>query len=122
MHGEHFLVGAGAFVEFKATLCDDIAGEIAFYIPNFDEPGSRAEHQLYVVHDGVELLIAQAVDDEAGQSGYNPFVRVLHGMDPPAQPGDTLLLRSTNLNGIPFSVMVWRPPSEYESWIRVEVP
>jgi len=122
VHGEHFLVGPGAFVEFSIPLCEDITGEVAFYIPNFDVEGSRALHQLFVVHDGAETLIAEATDDEAGQRGYNPFVRVLSGTDPVAIAGDTLLLRSTNLNGYQFSVMVFNPPSEYESWILVTVP
>lgn len=122
VHGEHFLVGIGAFVEITIPLCDDITGDVAFYIPNFDQDGSVALHQLFVVHDGVETLVAEATDDEPGFSGYSPFVRVLSGEDPDVSPGDTLLLRSTNLSGAPFSVMVWRPPSEYESWILVEVP
>jgi len=122
VHGEHFLVGQGAFVEFAIPLCADITGDVVFYIPNFDEEGSQALHQLFVVHGGTETLIAEAVDDEAGQSGYNPFIRVLAGTDPDAQPGDTLLLRSTNLNGYQFSVMVFHPPSEYESWILINVP
>lgn len=122
VHGEHFLVGPGAFVEFTATLCDDITGDVVFYIPNFDVEGSQALHQLYVIHDGAETLIAEVMDDEPGFSGYNPFVRVVSGEDPDVIPGDTLLLRSINLSGADFSVMVWRPPSEYESWIVVEVP
>lgn len=122
VHGEHFLVGAGAFVEFSVTLCADITGDIAFYIPNFDVAGSEALHQLFVVHDGVETLIGEAIDTEAGQSGYNPFIREVSGVDPDVQPGDKLLLRSTNLNGFQFSVMVWRPPSEYESWILINIP
>jgi len=122
VHGEHFLVGQGAFVEFETILCADITGDVVFYIPNFDVTGSEALHQLFVVHQGSEQLIAETVDGEAGQSGYNPFVRELTGVDPDVQPGDKLLLRSTNLNGYQFSVMVWRPPSEYESWILVTVP
>lgn len=122
VHGEHFLVGPGAFAEFEIPLCDDITGDVTFYIPNFDEPGSEALHELFVVHDDEETLIASVIDDEAGQSGYNPFVRQVHGADPDAEAGDILRLRSTNLNGIVFSVMVWQPPSEYESWVLVEVP
>jgi hypothetical protein len=122
VHGEHFLVGPGAYAEFSTVLCDDITGDITFYIPNFDVAGSEALHQLFVVHDGEEFLIAQATDDEAGNSGYNPFIRQLTGNDPDAVAGDTLLLRSTNLNGYQFSVMVWYPPSQYESWILVTVP
>lgn len=123
VHGEHFLVGPGAFTEFAIDLCADLTGAVALYIPNYDQAGSRALHQLLVQSaDGGEQLIAQAIDDEAGQSGYNPFVRVLAGADPIAGPGDQLVLRSTNLSGAAFSVMVWQPPSEYESWILVEVP
>jgi len=122
VHGEHFLVGAGSYAEFSTVLCDDITGDVTFYVPNYDESGSRALHQLFVVRNGVETLIAQAVDDEAGQNGYNPFVRQVVGVDPDARAGDRLLWRATNLNGIPFSVMVWYPPSDYESWVLVEVP
>ena len=123
VHGEHFLVGRGAFVEISTTLCDDISGEVVLYIPNFDQEGSVALHELLVVHaDGHETLVAEATDDEPGFSGYNLFVRVIAGTDPDVRPGDRLVLRSTNLSGAPFSVMVWRPPSEYESWIVVEVP
>lgn len=121
VHGEHFLVGPGAFVEFAVTLCGDITGDFTLYIPNFDELGSRARHELFVVHEGEETRIGDAIDEEPGSSGYNPFIRVIEGVDPDVVPGDTLLLRSTNLSGAAFSVMVWRPPSEYESWVLVEV-
>ncbi|MCB9598452.1 MAG: hypothetical protein H6719_37405, partial [Sandaracinaceae bacterium] len=113
VHGEHFLVGVGAFVELTYPLCADVAGDVTLYIPNFDEPGSRALHELVVRRGDDEQIIAEATDEEAGQSGYNPFVRVIAGEDPAAAIGDTLVLRSTNLNGVAFSVMVWRPPSEY---------
>lgn len=122
VHGEHFLVGAGALVELAIELCDDLTGDVALYVPNFDEAGSRALHQLVVVSEAGEHVLAEAVDEEAGQSGYNPFVRVLTGADPEARAGDLLLLRSINLSGAAFSVMVWRPPSEYEAWVLVEVP
>jgi hypothetical protein len=122
VHGEHFLVGPGAFVEITTTLCEDITGDVAFYIPNFDVDGSTALHQLVVQHEGEETLIAEVTDDEPGSSGYNPFVRRVVGMDPDVVPGDRLVLRSINISGASFSVMVWRPPSEYESWILVEVP
>jgi hypothetical protein len=123
VHGEHFLVGVGSFVEFTIPLCEDITGNVTFYIPNYDHEGSEVLHQLFVVsEDGEEFLIAETIDDEAGQMGYNPFVRAGEGNDPDVQPGDKLMLRTTNLNGIPYSVMVWMPPSEYESWLLVEVP
>ena len=123
VHGEHFLIGVGSFVEFTIPLCDDITGNVAFYIPNFDEAGSEALHQLVVVHQaGGETLIAETIDREPGSSGYNPFIRVVAGNDPDVVPGDVLLLRSINLSGRVFSVMIWNPPSEYESWVRIEVP
>ena len=123
VHGEHFLVGPGAYAEFAIDLCADLTADVALYIPNYDEAGSRTRHELLVRGpDGREQLIATTVDEEAGQSGYNPFVRVLPGADPSAGPGDLLVLRSTNLSGAAFSVMVWRPPSEYESWLLVDVP
>jgi hypothetical protein len=122
VHGEHFLVGAGAYVEFATTLCEDIDGDVAFYVANSDVAGSQSMHQLFVDHAGERTLIAQATDEEPGNSGYNPFIRVMTGTDPDVVPGDRLLMRTTNLNGYQFSVMVWQPPSEYESWILVHVP
>lgn len=122
VHGEHFLVGAGAFVEFRFPLCQDINGDVAFYIPNFDVVGSRAQHQLLVVDPGAQQLIAETIDEEEGSSGYNPFVRVLAGDDPEVSGPAQLMLRSTNLNGYQFSVMIWQPPSRYESWVLVTVP
>jgi len=122
VHGEHFLVGVGAYVEFAITLCDDIDGDVGFYVANFDVEGSQSMHQLFVVHDGQETLIAEATDQEPGNSGYNPFIRLMTGVDPDVVPGDRLLMRTTNLNGYQFSVMIWNPPSEYESWILVDVP
>lgn len=122
VHGEHFLVGRGSFVEITTTLCTDITGNVVFYVPNFDEEGSEALLQILVRRGRDEQLVAEVTDDEPGFSGYNPFVREIAGVDPEARPGDELVLRAINLSGAAYSVMVWRPPSEYESWILVEVP
>jgi hypothetical protein len=122
VHGEHFLVGRGSFVEITTTLCTDITGNVVFYIPNFDEEGSETLLQILVRRGRDEQLVAEVTDDEPGFSGYNPFVREVAGTDPDARAGDELVLRAINLSGAAYSVMVWRPPSEYESWILVEVP
>jgi hypothetical protein len=122
VHGEHFLVGPGSFVEITTTLCRDITGNVVFYIPNFDEAGSETLLQILVRRGREEQIVAEVIDDEPGASGYNPFVREVAGVDPDARPGDELVLRAINLSGAAYSVMVWRPPSEYESWILVEVP
>lgn len=122
VHGEHFLVGLGAYAEFRFPLCADITGDVTLYIPNFDEPGSRALHQVFALGAGEPQLVAEAIDDEPGSSGYNPFVRQLAGADPSLDGGGELLLRTTNLEQAAFSVMVWRPPSDYESWVLVTIP
>lgn len=74
-HGEHYLLNRGAFAEFTAPLCADITNRVSLRMPNNDETGAVAIHQLFVVHNGVEALIAQATDSDPGNSGYNPFVR-----------------------------------------------
>lgn len=121
VHGEHFLVGAGAYAEFRFPYCRPLRDQVAFYIPNFDVTGSRARHQLLVETPAGESVLAEAIDDEEGSSGYNPFVRVLPVAAAAVDPPGELVLRTTNLNGFQFSVMVWRPPSEYESWILVDL-
>jgi len=75
VHGEHYLLGPGAFVEFSHPLCADITDNVAFRMPNNDEPGAVAFHQLFVVRGGNEMLIAEAIDDEPGNMGYLPFNR-----------------------------------------------
>lgn len=74
-HGEHYLHGPGAFVEFSIPLCADLGPQVLFRLPNNDEPGSRALHQLFVVRRGAAHLVAEAIDDAPGSSGYIPFDR-----------------------------------------------
>jgi len=119
VHGEHFLVGSGAFVEISTTLCDDINGDVVLYIPNFDQDGSVSLHELLVVHaDGRETLVAEAVDDEPGFSGYSPFVRVIAGNDPDVVPGDRLVLRlAEGADGEP-GFRARPPPRRYPGPLR----
>lgn len=76
VHGEHYLLGVGSMVEFSVPLCDDITGRVAFRMPNNDEEGADALHELFVVRpNGTEVLVASALDTEPGSSGYLPFNR-----------------------------------------------
>ncbi len=76
VHGEHYLLGAASRVEFSVPLCADITDEVAIRIPNNDEPGADVLHELLIVKpDGREILVASAIDAEAGSSGYLPFDR-----------------------------------------------
>jgi hypothetical protein len=76
VHGEHYLLGVGSKVDFTLPLCADITNRVAFRIPNNDEPGSQALHELFVVKpDGREILVASALDDKPGNMGYLPFDR-----------------------------------------------
>ncbi len=76
VHGEHYLLGIGSMVEFSVPLCDDITGRVAFRMPNNDEEGADALHELFVVRpNGTEVLVASALDTEPGSSGYLPFNR-----------------------------------------------
>lgn len=74
-HGEHYLLEPGALVEFTMPLCADLGPEVLFRLPNNDEEGSVALHQLFAVRDGVEHLLAEAIDDVPGEFGYVPFNR-----------------------------------------------
>ncbi len=121
VHGEHYLLGTGAYAEWSIRLCADLDDQILFYLPNNDDVGSEALHELFVVREGVEQLIASAIDTQAGEQGYNPFVARPRALDVLARAGDELLLRTTNLNEVMFSVMIWRPPSEYMSYVEVQL-
>lgn len=74
-HGEHYLAESGSFVEFAIPLCADLDAEVGFRLPNNDSTGSVARHELFVVREGTEVLVAEAVDAEPGNSGYIPFDR-----------------------------------------------
>ncbi len=121
VHGEHYLLGEGSFAEWHIRVCADLAPDIRFYIPNNDDDGSEARHQLFVSRAGVETLIAQTIDTQAGMSGYNPFDETEVRSEMEVRAGDTLLLRTTNLNEVMYSVMIFRPPSEYMSFLDVEL-
>ena len=75
VHGEHYLLGPGAFVDFTVPLCADLSDRVAFRLANNDDPGSVALHQLFVVRGDKEILIAEARDDVPGNFGYLPFDR-----------------------------------------------
>ena len=120
-HGEHYLLGVGAFAEWSAWLCGDISDDILFMIPNNDDPGSEVLHQLFLVRDGEEHLIAEATDTQAGESGYNPYIERPVAIDVESRAGDELLLRTTNLVDVMYSVMIFRPPSEYMSYIELVI-
>lgn len=75
VHGEHYLLGPGSFVEFSIPLCDDITDEIVMRLPNNDEPGAVARHELFITRGDREILVAAATDDEPGSMGYLPFNR-----------------------------------------------
>ncbi len=119
VHGEHYLLGEGAFAEWHIRVCADLGPRIRFYIPNNDDPGSEARHRLFVSRGGVQTLLAETVDTQAGESGYNPFDTTEVRRNVVLRTGDELLLRTTNLNDVIYSVMVFRPPSEYMSYLEV---
>ena len=75
VHGEHYILGAGSFVDFTIPLCADITDRLAFRMPNNDEPGSQANYELFIVREGREILVADALDAEPGNMGYLPFNR-----------------------------------------------
>ncbi len=121
VHGEHYLLGEGAFAEWRVPVCADLGPEIRFYIPNNDDPGSEARHQLFRDRGGVSTLLAETIDTQAGDSGYNPFDVTEARRDVELRAGDELLLRTTNLNDVMYSVMIFRPPSEYMSYLDIEL-
>jgi hypothetical protein len=75
VHGEHYLLGPGSFVEFTTPLCGDITDKVAFRLANNDESGSVALHQLIVRRGSRDFVVAEARDDVPGNFGYIPFDR-----------------------------------------------
>jgi hypothetical protein len=124
VHGEHFLVGRGSFVEFIAPLCSDIGGHVYFYMPNNEDPTAIADvtYELFVVHDGAEALVAATRDNvQYGSSGYVPFEADVTGTGRPAAAGDSLLLRVTSRSDEWYAMVIFFPPSEYMAWMDVEL-
>lgn len=119
VHGEHYIIGRGAFVEWIAPLCGDLDGREHLYMPNNDVSGAVARYELFVERGDAEIPLGAADDTQKGNRGYIPFETDLSAPDPGRRRGDLLLLRVTNLTDLMYSVVVFNPPSEYMAWIDV---
>lgn len=122
VHGEHFLINEGAFVEWVVPLCVDIGGSVQFYIPNNEDADAVADArwEVFVVHGDSETSVAQTQDNvQYGQMGYTPFEDQVNGQDRVVESGDVLLVRVTNESPNWYAVVIFNPPSEYMAWIEV---
>ncbi|MEK6607141.1 MAG: hypothetical protein AABZ30_05705 [Myxococcota bacterium] len=123
VHGEHFMLSKGAFVEWAAPLCADIGGQVHFYVPNNEDARkiAAARLELVLLRGGVETPIAEATDTQYGQMGYVPFEAEIDGVDPAAREGDLLIFRATTLTDAWYAVVIFNPPSEYMAWVELIV-
>jgi hypothetical protein len=115
--GDHFLLSAGALVEFTYPVVDALTGHVALHIARTDDPGVVARYQLSVVRGAETVRIFSFDDPDSGDMGYVPFEGCFYGGEVIA--GDSLLLRITNITGGMFGVVVRSP--DYFTWIDVEV-
>lgn len=123
VHGEHFLINQGAYVEWAAPLCADIDSRIYFYIPNNEDAQDWADAtwELFVVGPSGETLVAETRDNtQYGKMGYNPFEAEVLGTNLDVSLGDVLLVRVTNHSPNWYGIVIFNPPSKYMAWIEVD--
>jgi len=118
--GDHFLLSAGALVEFTYPVVDAITGHVALHIARTDDAGVVSRYELSLVRDGEPVQILSLDDPDSGDMGYVPFEGCFFGgASIEAAAGDYLLLRVTNITGGMLGVVTRSP--DYFTWIDVQV-
>jgi len=119
--GDHFLLSAGALVEWTHPVVDSISGLVSFHIAHVDDPGFGAAYELFLEHAGELIEIARVEDSTPGELGYAPYEGCFYAEAAAVPPGaDTqLLLRVTNRSDTTFGVVINSP--DHFSWIDVRV-
>ena len=119
--GDHFLLSAGALVEWTYPVLDPITGLVSVHIARVDEPGLVARYELFLVRDDELIEMFSIDDEEEGEQGYVPFEACWSAPAAAGEPGpdDFLLMRVTNLTGGQLGIVVNAP--DYYTWVDVEV-
>lgn len=119
--GDHFLLSAGALVEWTYPVVDPLTGLVFLHVARVDEPGLVGRYELFLVRDGEPIEMLTIDDEEQGQQGYVPFEACWSAPAVQGEPGqdDFLLLRMTNLTGGELGIVVNAP--DYFTWVDIEV-
>lgn len=120
-NGDHFLLGAGALVEWRYPIADALTGHVFFHIARVDDPGVSANYTLSLERDGESIAMVDIDDADTGDMGYVPFEECFFGAgtNVSPEPGDFLLLRAINITGGMLGIVIRAP--DYYTWIDVEV-
>jgi len=118
---DHFLLSAGAYVEWTYPVISRPRGEVFLHIAATTDPDVHVRHQVWYVHAGDAGALVDAESTDDGAMGYEPFEGCFGGAPADGDPiaGDSLQVRVTNLTGGMLGV-VTRPP-DYFTWIDVAV-
>jgi len=118
---DHFLLSAGALVEWTYPVLDRLTGSFFLHVAKVDEEDVTARYELALVRGGTTIPILSVDDPEDGAGGYVPFEQCFH--EPAAavapSPGDYLLLSAMNLTGGELGVVI--APPDYFTWLDAEV-
>ncbi len=119
--GDHFLLSAGALVEWTYPVADTLTGRAHLHVARVDEPDLVARYELLLVRATGTLPILSVDDGDDGEQGYVPYEDCFHAPAAavPVEDSDHLLLRMTNLTGGELGIVV--APPDYFTWVDVEV-
>lgn len=118
---DHFLLSAGALVEWVYPVKQAITGRVFGHMARTNDPGVIVRYELYLIHAGREIEIFTAEDSAPGDKGYTPFEACFEMASAEVSPeeGDRLLLRAINVTGGTLGIVTRAP--DYFTWIDVEV-
>ncbi len=119
LDGDHFIMNAGAFVEFELPIGAAPIEAATIHIARDDDPGVTAEYARARLRDGAEIPLAAVEDAERGNKGRTPSDLAVDVTGTDATCHDRLLVRLTNLTGGTLGIVVVQP--DYLSWIDLTI-
>jgi hypothetical protein len=118
--GDHFLLSAGALVEWGHPLDDPLSGLMKLHVARVNDPGVVARYALFLERPGAAPAELFSVDvDQDGHNGTVPYEHCFSADVPRMKGGASLLLRMTNLSGGDLGIVVAAP--DYYSWVDIEL-
>lgn len=120
-NNDHFLLNAGALVEWVYPVKQALTGRVFGHLARTNDPGVVVRYELYLIHDDRQIEIFAAEDSALGDKGYTPFEACFEMSAAGVEPteGDRLLLRAINVTGGMLGIVTRAP--DYFTWLDVEV-